>query len=230
MSVHMIEDLIEGSIRLLDKHFPAEDRRVRDRISALYRFQDIFDCSFTHFRVMEVLLKRGFTYRVPLTDHPEYPRRQTYFDALTEFTALAPIEDDEDPSGWLDQGYVDPPHLYCDAGTTLWTRLVESGRIPAEPAQRIPLVDVVRDVVTAAETDGDVELIALWHAMGWDMLVGSGYVDDPRESPELAAVRSVAIRTGATTFALPEGYRPHAEYYEDDEIGTWWAGINSDWE
>lgn len=230
MSVHMIEDLIEGSIRLLDKHFPAEDRRVRDRISALYRFQDIFDCSFTHFRVMEVLLKRGFTYRVPLTDHPEYPRRQTYFDALTEFTALAPIEDDEDPSGWLDQGYVDPPHLYCDAGTTLWTRLVESGRLPAEPAQRIPLVDVVRDVVTAAETDGDIELIALWHAMGWDMLVGSGYVDDPRESSELAAIRSVAIRTEATTFALPEGYRPHAEYYEDDEIGTWWAGINSDWE
>ncbi|WP_216913658.1 hypothetical protein [Nocardia noduli] len=41
MSDHMIEDLIEGSIRLLDKHFPADDRRVRDRIAALYRFQDI---------------------------------------------------------------------------------------------------------------------------------------------------------------------------------------------
>lgn len=38
MSVHEIEDLIEGSVRVLNAQCPIADRRVRDWFAALYRF------------------------------------------------------------------------------------------------------------------------------------------------------------------------------------------------
>ncbi|WP_133918131.1 hypothetical protein [Streptomyces sp. NBC_00582] len=68
MSDHEVEDLVEHSVRALDACFPVDDRRVRDWIGALYRFQDGHDCSFTQGRVEDVLLRRGFTLPVPPGD------------------------------------------------------------------------------------------------------------------------------------------------------------------
>ncbi|MFJ5774616.1 hypothetical protein [Streptomyces sp. NPDC093094] len=101
MSMHEVEDLVTDSIRLLDRHAAADDPRVRDRFAALYGFQDGYDCSFTHFRVMDILLRRRYTYRFPLDHHPDHAERSAYFDALTDFTALRTF--DEDSPGF--QGY-----------------------------------------------------------------------------------------------------------------------------
>ncbi|MEU0540391.1 hypothetical protein ABZ319_11005 [Nocardia sp. NPDC005978] len=231
MSLHVVEDLIEQSIRLLHVASPKDDRRVRERIATLYRYQDVYDCSFTHFRLLDILLERGFTHRFELRQHPEYSGRADYFEQLTEFTALAEIDPEEDPSGWLEDGYVDPPHLYCDAGTALWRTMIQSGQITgsdAEPLAPAPLAEVVHEVVRAAEHAGDVETIALWHALGWHGITEDAWLDHPRDDPALAAIRDIALRTGATTFELVSGYRPTPAYYEDDPIEAWWFGDDTE--
>lgn len=228
--MHEIEDLVEWSVRVLHTRYPAADRRVRDLFGELYAFQGGYDCSFTHFRVMEILLEREYCYRFRIEEHPEYARRREFFDSLTGFTALAEIdvaEEEPDLGGWPAEGYVDPPYLYCDAGSALWRRLVDLGTIRgsgAEPVRKIATADVVREVVLAAEVEGDIELIALWHALGPRALLPDVHTEDPWEIPALAQIRGIAVRTGATTLELPNGYRPPPEYYEDDELEAWWMG------
>ncbi|MGW4532181.1 hypothetical protein ACWEOI_14645 [Nocardia sp. NPDC004340] len=107
MSMHEIEDLVERSVRVLDARHPGADRRVRDWIGELYSFQGGYDCSFTQFRVMEILLGRGYCFRFGIEEHPDYRGRREFFDGLQEFTALADIavDDDEDGAGldgWLE--------------------------------------------------------------------------------------------------------------------------------
>ncbi|MEU1519990.1 hypothetical protein ABZ490_49110 [Streptomyces sp. NPDC005811] len=60
MSDHEVEDLVEQSVRVLDAWYPPDERRVRDWIGSLYRYQERFDCSLTYGRVEDVLLRRGF--------------------------------------------------------------------------------------------------------------------------------------------------------------------------
>ncbi|MGV9415013.1 hypothetical protein ACWDOP_34370 [Nocardia sp. NPDC003693] len=231
MSLHVIEDLVEQSIRLLHSASAAGDPSVRARIAALYRFQGDYDCSFTHFRLMEILLERGYTHRFELRRHPEYSTRAAYFDGLTDFTALAEIGDEEDPAGWLEQGYIDPPHLYCDAGTALWHTMIEAGHIggpAAEPLGPAPLAATVHEVARAAERAGDIDTIALWHAFGWNVLAEDAWIHHPADDPALAAIRDIAVRTGALTHELPSGYRPPPVYYEDDPIDAWWFGDDTE--
>ncbi|WP_416966682.1 hypothetical protein [Streptomyces sp. 4F14] len=71
MSDHWVEDLVEQSVRLLDSRYPADDLQVRCWIGALYRVQAQHDCSFTHLRVMDILLRRGFAVRFPPVEHPD---------------------------------------------------------------------------------------------------------------------------------------------------------------
>lgn len=229
MSNHLIEDLVESSIRAL--HDAAHARRLRDHIAALYRFQEGQDCSFTRFRVLEILLEHGFSFRFELSAHPEYESRRAFFDGLREFTALAePDEDGRDDDTWLDQGYADPPYLYCDAGTSLWHTMIERGAISgadAEPPRKVRLLDVVREIVDAAAVSGDIELIALWHALGYSTLLDDEvWLEPAPEIPALAAIRDIAVRTGAVSFDLPEDYRQPLWFIEDDEIERWWAGVD----
>lgn len=205
--MHLIEDLVEGSVRAL--HATGEPG-WRDHFVALYRFQSEWDCKLTYFRLMEILLEHGYAHRFPLTAHPDYDN----LEHLTEFTALA---ESDDESAWLEQGYVDPPYLYCDAGTELWRRLVPE----AEPVRRLRLAGVVRDVALAAEAQNDIELIALWHALGPDTFTPLA----PRDDPDTAAIREIAVRTDATAFPLPDGYRPSLDMTGDAELEHWWAGL-----
>lgn len=225
MSLHLIEDLVESSVRTLHAVLPTPDPRAGDLIAALYTFQNGYDCGFTHFRVMDILLERGHTARLPLTAHPDYTERRRFFDTVTEFTALAepPADDEPDDTGWLDDGYLDPPYLYCDNGTALWQRLVAAEVLPAGPPRRqLPVLDAAHATVTAAERSGDIELVALWHCLGWQALVPPSYFDDPRETPALREIRDTAHRTGAAVLPIPDGYRPSPEYYEHDELDRWW--------
>ncbi|MFE5288410.1 hypothetical protein ACFRAQ_25885 [Nocardia sp. NPDC056611] len=236
VSMHEIEDLVEWSVRVLDARHPGADRRVRDWFGELYSFQGGYDCSFTQFRVMEILLARDYCFRFGIDAHPDYPGRREFFDGLEEFTALADIavDDDEDGSrldAWLEEGYVDPPHLYCDAGTALWRRAVEVGLIAgtgAEPLRRVALADVVREVVLAAEAEGEIGVIATWHALGPTTLLPDFHTEEPWEMPALREIRAIALRTGATTFELPSGLRTPPEYCEEDELEAWWMGAAED--
>ncbi|MFE7131199.1 hypothetical protein ACFVIM_10100 [Streptomyces sp. NPDC057638] len=237
MSQHEIEDLVADSIRILDAHTAPDDPRVRGWFAALYRFQGGYDCSFTHFRVMDVLLRRGHTYRFPLDRHPDHAERAAYFDGLTEFTALRAF-DEHSPGftgydSWLDDGYADPPFLYCDAGTPLWHRMTTTGTLhgpAATPPPRTPLIDVVHEIAAAAEREHDHDLIGLWYAFGCATLVG-GPVGCPYDVAELAGIpavrelRAIVRRTGALAIARRSPYAVPVECADDEELEAWWWGV-----
>ena len=238
MSLHEIEDLVHSSVLVLDAHHPEDDDRLRDWFVALYAFQRRFDCSHTQGRVIDVLLRRRHTNRFPVDQHPDYAQRRDFFDGLTEFTGLREFdEDDDDFDGYddeLEDGYVDPPWLYCEAGTALWQRMVDEGRLQGPDAvapRRTALIDVVLAVAAAAEQDGDVELIALWHGLGHGMLVGGNplTVEDLRRISAVAQLRQIVQRTGAWSAPLPDGYRPSDDELDalDDERESWWYRVAS---
>ncbi|MEU8658230.1 hypothetical protein [Actinoplanes philippinensis] len=159
MSMHAIEDMAQGAVEVLDRHFPADDQRVRDWIVALSAFQD---------------------------------------------------------------GYVDPPWLYCEAGSALWRRMAGPYAVPPRAAR---LLDVVVAVAGAAERDGDVELIALRWALGHQALVGGC----PLSAEELAAtpgvqeLRATVRRTSAHQAKLWHDRRPGDDALDemDDGLSTW---------
>ncbi len=172
MSEHEVEDLVENSIRVLHRRHRHDDERVRSWIATLWGFQRGYDCKFTHFRVMDVLLSRRYTFRFELDQHPDYFAYQEYFDGLTEFEFLAEVpgrpEHDwasDDEATGEEYGYVEPPGLYCDTGGELWRRMVELGRLAGSDAATpvpVPLHEAVNAVLDAAEGTGDQELIATW--------------------------------------------------------------------
>src|SRR5262249_57598766 len=101
MSMHEIEELQEVSIRLLDR---IEGLDHRSMFKRLYDFDALFDTGFTHFRVMDILLKRRFYYRMALEDHPDYAqfkdalegiRKEDFSpiarDPSTKYTATNPV-------------------------------------------------------------------------------------------------------------------------------------------
>ncbi|TWV93618.1 hypothetical protein [Chitinophaga pinensis] len=51
-----IESLVEEGINLVDKIDTTNEKKIQ-LIGNLYAIQDQYDCSFTNFRVMPVLLK-----------------------------------------------------------------------------------------------------------------------------------------------------------------------------
>lgn len=234
MSEHEIEDLVADSVRVLDGRSAPDDPRVRDWFAALYRFQNGHDCSFTHFRVMDALLRRGYTYRFPVDRHPDYADRRAYFDALAVFTGLRTFDEDapdfDGYDSWLEEGYVDPPFLYCDAGSGLWRRMVDAGDLGGRDAvapRRTPLIEAVREVAVAAEAEADRELIGMWFAFGCGTLLGgpAGCPYDVEELAEMPAVRDLrdaVRRTGALDVARKSPYAVPVEFADDEDLEAWW--------
>lgn len=239
MSMHEIEDLVEGSIRVLDAHTSADDDRVRDAFAKLYAFQQEFDCGFTHLRVMDILLRRRFTYRFPREQHPDYAQQREFFDGLDEFAFLGPPKqareawnDDEfpiDTDNSDDEGYFDPPHVYCDAGSALWRRMVAVGRLSGADAaelRRPPLIEVVEQVVVAAEKADDRTLIAMWYGFGPHDLIAVPVLDELREMPALRHIREIVRRTDALSVELAYDHRPSDDLLELDEVAAWWFRLD----
>ncbi|MGX2993376.1 hypothetical protein JNUCC64_03625 [Streptomyces sp. JNUCC 64] len=234
MSTHEIEDLVSDSVRVLDARAEPEDPRVRDWFAALYGFQDGYDCSFTHFRVMDALLRRRYAYRFPLDRHPDHAERPGLFEALTGFTALRAFDEDspgfDGYGSWLEDGYADPPFLYCDAGTVLWRRMVAAGELhgpDAVPLRRTPLIEAVSEVALAAEREGDRELVADWYAFGCETLLGgpAGCPFDVAElagTPAVRELRAVVLRTDALPLARRSPYAVPLEFAAHHDLESWW--------
>ncbi|WP_230689182.1 hypothetical protein [Catellatospora paridis] len=236
MSMHDIEDLVSGSVVVLDARHAEHDDRLRNWFTALYTFQARFDCAHTQGRVLDILLRRRHTYRLPLHQHPDYAPRREFFDGLTEFQALREFDEDADDfagyDDWLQDGYVDPPWLYCEAGTALWSRLVDAGLLHGPDAvapARVALLDVVTAIAEAAERHGDPGLVAAWYALGPALLVDGTLLDveDLRDDPGVTRLRKIVQRCGAASAEPPDGYRPTDEQLDmlGDERETWWYGI-----
>lgn len=83
MSMWEVEELVERSVWLIDNsEFSMAQKR--NLIWNAYEIQGYFDCSFTHFRVIDILLKYEFIQQYELQDFPlskEYPE---FFKEITQ--------------------------------------------------------------------------------------------------------------------------------------------------
>src|SRR5258706_10407656 len=101
MSAHEIEDLIQHSVIVLDTQELQASLR-RDLMVNLFRFQQYFDCGYTHGRVQKLLLKSRALLPTPLRSHPDAERFSALFARLSE----------------TDQGWL-PPTLDADGACGL---------------------------------------------------------------------------------------------------------------
>lgn len=83
MSMWEIEGLIEYGIRLVDKIEGTNEEKIQ-LIGNLYSLQEMYDCSFTNFRVMPILLKTGYTKTIDYKEHPNYKGNEDFFEKLLQ--------------------------------------------------------------------------------------------------------------------------------------------------
>lgn len=75
MSMWEVESLMEDTIRLLDRS-ECSAAEKRNLIWHTFQLQNQFDCGFTHFRLMDILLKNGYVQQYDIEHFP-------LFSALT---------------------------------------------------------------------------------------------------------------------------------------------------
>ncbi len=170
MSQHSIENLIEDSVYLINKSDLSASEK-RNSIVNLYRFQAQFDTGYTHFRCIDILLKNKATYRIPLTEHPDYSNHTSFFDNLDGYWLPADVSKPNDTSVFFNE---DDQHLYFDAGTALWQRLKAQGRIHDVTPASWDNALLVHNLLELAAKTNHADVFSQWYALALnEVLIGS---------------------------------------------------------
>ncbi|RUO33086.1 hypothetical protein [Aliidiomarina soli] len=231
MSMHEFEDLVETSIRCLDQAGQHDSMELRTLFYNLYQFQEAWDTGFTHLRVLDILLKHKFVYQFEPTQHPDYSAHQAFFDNVRDFTfvGLHPEQrwnGDTNPTA----GYIDPPYLYCDAGSPLWQQFVTSGVLTGDdaiPPAKLDMADLAKEVVVAGRAQNNRELISLWYtALGVDLwsFRAEDALDAAKSNRSIIAIREIAMETKALD--IDPGYgllqQPPPDAVKGYPFLSWW--------
>ncbi len=132
MSMHEIEDAVEALVRIIAESDEADKRSV---YAAVFAFQDEWDCSYTHFRVMEFLIDSRFVYTKPCNA----------------------------PEGWHDDGYVKEGMIYFEVGSEVWEKAVESGELTGSDAMQA--LDVDLHALVKKYSSKNPDLLRLWQPL-----------------------------------------------------------------
>ena len=224
MSQHEFEELVELSVREL-----ATSGRPQQELRSLYwnlfEYEGLFDTGFTQFRTISDLVAARFVYKLALDEHPDFFQHRDYFTKLKSVEAKT-VTFIEVPGKDADGGYYKLPHLYCAAGSALWQRLVELGRLTGPDAERpqpIDIMTIALDVARLAERKGEPGLIGMWYrllapyALGQDM-------EELRASPTLGELRAMVKRTDALAIKTDYGMLrdPAPEDLREFPPLAWW--------
>ncbi len=179
MSMWEIEGLIEYSIRLVDKTERSNEEKIK-LIGNLYAIQEQFDCSFTNFRVMPVLLKTGYTKTIDYTEHPDYKGNEAYFESLLEKDHIEYIyrdikeewSDDNKMVAYLEK---DSRKIYIDYGSPL--------RVKEGALEVMNVYDLGLYLIREADKQQDKGLVYDWTA--FLLKVGPYWLDKKMPAEEL---------------------------------------------
>jgi hypothetical protein len=224
MSMQELEDLVEMSVKLLSRSGLSR-KRLRTLYFNLFELEASYDTGFTHFRTIDELLAARFVYCLPLGEHPAFASARDYFGGLQGFCFI------DVPGVGLDGSYFNPPHLYCDAGSGLWRRLVALGRLGGSDAQApesLPIQSVLEEVARLAEEAEDVRLVAyayrllLWVSLDEDVSVLAA-------DPAVQRLRDIVRRTRALglVFDFPALRDPTTADLEESELVRYWFDLEA---
>lgn len=164
MSMYEIEGLVESSINAIGKtQNTSLDKKTI--IWNLYdKVQNNFDCSFTNFRVMNILLETGYTQTIAVQEHPDYKTNQAFFDGLKEkgFTSILknpskPWSRENPSTSYYSQKQ---DLIYFDYGSPLWKQ-IQQGEAPNPTNLNVFETGLL--VMKEAEKLKDLTLISEWY-------------------------------------------------------------------
>lgn len=161
MSMWEIEALIEDSVRLISQS-QKEKERKRLIIWNLYELQAQFDCSFTNFRVMPLLLENAYTKTIPIEAHPDFSSHSTYFETLRtknfEFINVKIGQswsaDNPTAAYWDKKTNL----IYYDLGSPLWEQLEK------DKPQDIELYELGLEIIKEAHEQKNKNGVYNWTA------------------------------------------------------------------
>lgn len=240
MAMHEVESLVELSVYCLDKS-QEEGLDRRSLFYNLYKLQNRFDTGFTHFRVMDLLIKHHFVYTFPVTTHPAYSAHAAWFDALAasqkfSFIYQQPTEvwdEESNPvTGYANYDFPTKTYiLYCDAGSALWANLVANGTISgedAEPPVTMELFSMAHEITEIAGEQKDKDLLALWYQLIPYMVMQAEQEGETIHYKALEAIQDLIVANDAIK---EEGLPPADELPVGGELGKfcqWWYAPAAD--
>lgn len=213
MSMHEVEDIIEETVHLIDAAELSNEQK-RNYLYNLYQLEYYFDTSYTQFRVMEILLKYQYVYKLPLNTHPDFKKKGFEFDK---------------DRGWVksvDQQYSvyaqkedDTIFLYGNAGSVIWQHWVDAGILTGNDKTAPAKLSVPATILTfmqLAATQQDKQLMDRWYALFVNCCLDFTFSEKesvPKSFAELVKDTSIlSIRELAQQFELGKKRRK-----EDDE-------------
>jgi hypothetical protein len=235
MGMHEIEALTEASIHILDR---SEGLDHRSMFMSLYAFEGAFDTGFTRFRLMDILLKRQFVYRMALEDHPDYAQFKGALEGIRkeDFSHIQ-----RDPSAKWHRttnpsvAYWSKGQLYCEAGSEMWAKLSDLGRFSRADRvspQLIDIVDIADAVVSFAIAEEDEKLAAWWYAalpvtIFWE--ISSRHAVSAPDDQALHRIRDAVVKSEAHKIKTDWGLLSYPERDVMSEFGPdevrflqWW--------
>ncbi|CAL1519858.1 tetratricopeptide repeat protein [Chitinophaga sp. MM2321] len=240
MGMHEIESLVELSINCLDNS-PNEEIDRRSLFYNLYKLQGQFDTGFTHFRVMDTLIKHHFVYTFPIAAHPAYLLHKAFFDALEtskkfSFIYIKPEEQwdaESNPvAGYANFDFPTQKYiLYCDAGSPLWQELVNNHTLQGSDAEAPEPTDtfsLAHEVAEEAGRQKDKDLLGSWYQLIPYMVMQAEQEGEAINYKALEAILDLVLANDAIK---EEGLPPADELPEGGELGkfcAWWYAPAAD--
>jgi hypothetical protein len=240
MAMHEVESLVELSVYCLDK---SQDEGLdrRNLFYNLYKLQNQFDTGFTHFRVMDLLIKHHFVYTFPVSAHPAYSTHQAWFDALAASQKFSFIyrqptavwdEESNPVEGYANYDLPSKTYiLYCDAGSALWADMVANGTISGDDAiapETMDTFSMAHEIAEIAGEQKDKDLLALWYQLIPYMVMQAEQEGDTIHYKALEAIQDLVVANDAIK---EEGLPPADELPVGGELGKfckWWYAPAAD--
>ena len=161
MSMWEIEGLGEIAVQLVAGCGDLSAAQRRSYYAAAYDLQSSYDCSYTHFRCHEPLMRDGFLHRIALEEHPAYGTQKEAIDAAaasgSAWLSMDPSEPDSPTAGLYCDG---PSHreapalgIYFDVTDPLWAAARAAGHVPeldGEPFERWDDISALLNIMTLA--------------------------------------------------------------------------------
>ncbi|MFD2288581.1 hypothetical protein GJU39_10850 [Pedobacter petrophilus] len=201
--MHEIEDLVEETTYLVDRSSNDELITKRDLLFNLYRLEAFFDTSYTHFRVMDILLRNRFVYQIPIAKYPQL--------GITD--EQLPTDDDGD---WVyaqdekEMCYAQSGngvmYLYCDAGDWFWKRLCELDILPKadhKSPQQLSMLQLVKVMMLEAERQHRNDLLKQWYNLLANGILEGDFAEDEgvpgtfegfSQDEDFTEIRDIALR------------------------------------